>query len=135
MRIKKVTGLGGQPVVLDRKILGFHLTYREYMQSMPDGYQGKEVKCPKTKLGNWITSKTKKIVKKLFPDYVVETKAQYNARMKANHDSEMMGIEISKIKKVKFFDEDIEKMKNMTQEERLEYKSKLKDEHRYTYEE
>ena len=105
------------------------------MQSMPDGYQGKEVKCPKTKLGNWITSKTKKIVKKLFPDYVVETKAQYNARMKANHDSEMMGIEISKIKKVKFFDEDIEKMKNMTQEERLEYKSKLKDEHRYTYEE
>lgn len=135
MRIKKVTGLGGQPVVLDRKILGFHLTYREYMQNMPDGYQGKEVKCPKTKLGNWITAETKKIVKKLFPDYVVETKAQYNARMKANHDSEMMGIEISEIKKVKFFDEDIEKMKNMTQEERLEYKSKLKDEHCYTYEE
>ena len=119
MRIKKVTGLGGQPVVLDRKILGFHLTYREYMQSMSDGYQGKEVKCPKTKLGNWITSKTKKIVKKLFPDYVVETKAQYNARMKANHDSEMMGIEISEIKKVKFFDEDIEKMKNMSEEEEL----------------
>ncbi len=52
-----------------------------------------------------------------------------------NHDSEMMGIKTAEIKKVKFFDEDIEKMKNMTQEERLEYKSKLKDEHRYTYDE
>ncbi len=31
---------------LYRKILGFRLTYREYMKSMPDGYQGKEVKCP-----------------------------------------------------------------------------------------
>ena len=37
--------------------------------------------------------------------YVVETKAQYNARMKANHDNEMMGIETAEIKKVKFFDE------------------------------
>ena len=135
MRIKKVTGLGGQPVVLDRKILGFHLTYREYMKSMPDGYKGKEVKCPKTKLGNWITAETKKIVKKLFPDYVVETKAQYNARMKANHDSEMMGIEISEIKKVKFFDEDIEKMKNMSEMEAIAYRAKLKREGRYTYEE
>ena len=134
MRIKTVNGLGGQPVVLDRKILGFRLTYREYMKSMPDGYQGKEVKCPKTKLGNWITNQTKKIVKRLFPDYVVETKAQYNARMKANHDSEMMGIETAEIKKVKFFDEDIEKMKNMTLDERLAYKSKLKREGRYTYE-
>ncbi len=56
-------------------------------------------------------------------------------RIRRNHDSEMMGIETAEIKKVKFFNEDIEKMKNMTQEERLEYKSKLKDEHRYTYEE
>lgn len=56
-------------------------------------------------------------------------------RIRRNHDSEMMGIEISEIKKVKFFDEDIEKMKNMSEEEELEYISKLKDEHRYTYEE
>ena len=40
-----------------------------------------------------------------------------------------------RMKKVKFFDEDIEKMKNMSEEEELEYISKLKDEHRYTYEE
>ena len=135
MRIKTVNGLGGQPVVLDRKILGFRLTYREYMKSMPDGYQGKEVKCPKTKFGNWITDKTKKIVKRLFPDYVVETKAQYNARMKANHDSEMMGIETAEIKKVKFFNEDIEKMKNMSEMEAIAYRAKLKREGRYTYEE
>ncbi len=56
-------------------------------------------------------------------------------RIRRNHDSEMMGIEISEIKKVKFFDEDIEKMKHMSEEEELEYISKLKDEHRYTYEE
>ena len=56
-------------------------------------------------------------------------------RIRRNHDSEMMGIEISEIKKVKFFDEDIEKMKNMSEEEELEYISKLKDEHHYTYEE
>ena len=56
-------------------------------------------------------------------------------RIRRNHDSEMMGIEISEIKKVKYFDEDIEKMKNMTLDERLAYKSKLKREGRYTYEE
>lgn len=100
------------------------------MKSMPDGYQGKEVKCPKTELGNWITNQTKKIVKKIFLDYVVETKAQYSARMKANHDSEMMGIETAEIKKVKYFDEDMEKMKTMPLDERLAYKSKLKREGR-----
>lgn len=47
-------------------------------------------------------------------------------RIRRNHDSEMMGIEISEIKKVKFFDEDIEKMKNMTLDERLAYKSNTK---------
>ena len=56
-------------------------------------------------------------------------------RIRRNHDSEMMGIETAEIKKVKFFDEDIEKMKNMTLDERLAYKSKLKREGRYTYEE
>ena len=56
-------------------------------------------------------------------------------RMRRNHDSEMMGIEIAEIKKVKFFDEDIEKMKLMSDEEELAYMSKLKDEGRYTYEE
>ena len=56
-------------------------------------------------------------------------------RIRRNHDSEMMGIETAEIKKVKYFDEDIEKMKNMTLDERLAYKSKLKREGRYTYEE
>lgn len=37
--------------------------------------------------------------------------------------------------KVKFCDEDIEKMKSMSLEECIEYKRKLKSEHRYTYEE
>ena len=37
------------------------------------------------------------------------------------------GVEISK--------EDIEKMKSMSLEERIEYKSKLKSENRYTYDE
>ena len=38
-------------------------------------------------------------------------------------------------KKVKFYPEDIEKMKNMSLEEKVEYKAKLKAEHKYTYEE
>ena len=38
-------------------------------------------------------------------------------------------------KKVKFYEEDIKKMKSMTLEERVEYKAKLKAEKRYTYEE
>ena len=56
-------------------------------------------------------------------------------RIRRNHDSEMIGIETAEIKKVKYFDEDMEKMKNMTLDERLAYKSKLKREGRYTYEE
>ena len=134
MTIKKITGAWGIPVVLDRKIFGFRLTYKEYMKSMPDGYQGKEVKRPKTKLGNWITEKTKKIVKKLFPDYVVETKAQFKARMKANHDSEMEGLTVGKIQKIIYSPEDMKKMESMTLKEQIEYKNLLRDQGKYTLE-
>ncbi len=37
-----------------------------------------------------------------------------------------------KVKKIKFFKEDEEKMANMSLEEKIEYKLKLKSENRYT---
>lgn len=131
MSIKKITGAWGIPVVLDRKILGFRLTYKEYMKSMPDGYQGKEVESPQTKLGKWITDKTKAIVKKLFPDYVVETKAQYNARMKANYDSEMVASTVTYAKKIRFYDEDVKKMEMMNDQEQHNFIVELKKAKRY----
>lgn len=39
-----------------------------------------------------------------------------------------------KVQKIHFFPEDVEKMKTMTIEERIEYKRKLKSEDRYTIE-
>ncbi len=39
------------------------------------------------------------------------------------------------VQKVKFFPEDIEKMKKMSLEDRIAYKSRLKIEGKYTYEE
>ena len=38
-------------------------------------------------------------------------------------------------RKVKFYDEDLKKMETMTLEEQVEYRSMLKREKRYTYEE
>ena len=35
--------------------------------------------------------------------------------------------------KIKFYDEDLKKMETMSLEEKIEFKSKLKEEHRYTY--
>lgn len=49
-------------------------------------------------------------------------------------DSTLENLEFRALK-VKFYEEDIEKMKSMSLEERIEYKRKLKSEHRYTYEE
>ena len=49
-------------------------------------------------------------------------------------DSTLNHLELKTLK-VKFYVEDIEKMKSMSLEERIEYKSKLKSEHRYTYDE
>lgn len=37
-----------------------------------------------------------------------------------------------KVKKIKFFQEDEEKMANMSEDEKIEYKLKLKAENRYT---
>ncbi len=78
-------------------------------------------------------SKAKRFIQRFEtkPDEFI-SKTERNRR---NLDSEMIGIEFSEIKKVKFFDEDIEKMKLMSDEEELAYMSKLKDEGRYTYEE
>ncbi|MBP3925066.1 hypothetical protein J6E39_07490 [bacterium] len=78
-------------------------------------------------------SKVNRTVTKLEnkPDEFISTAE----RIKRNHDSEMMGIETAEIKKVKFFDEDIEKMKKMEEMEAIAYRSKLKREGRYTYEE
>ena len=36
-------------------------------------------------------------------------------------------------RRIKFYDEDLKKMETMTLEERVEYKSMLKKENRYTY--
>ena len=70
---------------------------------------------------------------------LLETKPFYfiseAERFGRTHDSEMMGIETAEIKKVKFFNEDIEKMKNMSEMEAIAYRAKLKREGRYTYEE
>ena len=78
-------------------------------------------------------SKARKFIQKLEtkPDEFISAAARH----RRNLDNEMIGIEFSEIKKVKFFDEDIEKMKNMTQKERVAYKSQLKRSGRYTYEE
>lgn len=38
-----------------------------------------------------------------------------------------------KARKIKFYDEDLRRMENMSLEERVEFKSKLKAENRYTY--
>lgn len=42
---------------------------------------------------------------------------------------------VFEVKKVRFYSEDIEKMKTMTVEEQIAYKRKLKSEDKYTYEE
>lgn len=47
--------------------------------------------------------------------------------------SELEGLEFT-ARKIKWFDEDLKKMEKMTTEERLEYKSLLKQKGQYTYE-
>ncbi len=49
-----------------------------------------------------------------------------------NYEHETANLEWQ-VKKIKFFDEDIEKMKTMTHDEIVAYKTKLKSEGRYTY--
>ena len=134
MKVKTIKGAWGIPIAYDRKFLGFRLVYKGYMKNMPNGYEGNFPK-PKYKLTQWISDKTKKFVQKLFPDYVVETKAQYNARMERNHNSEMEGLQISS-QSIRFYDEDMEKLNNMkNQDERIEFLRKLRREKRYIVEE
>ena len=134
MKVKTIKGAWGIPIAYDRKFLGFRLVYKGYMKNMPNGYEGNFPK-PKYKLTQWISDKTKKFVQKLFPDYVVETKAQYNARLEANHNSEMEGLTVGKIQKIIFDPEDVKKMENMTLKEQIKFKNHLRDIGKYTLEE
>ena len=47
--------------------------------------------------------------------------------------SGLSGLEFT-ARKIKWFDEDLKKMENMTIEERIEYKKLLREKHQYTYE-
>ncbi len=47
-----------------------------------------------------------------------------------NKDDEMSGMQF-KIVKIEFYPEDVEKMKNMTHKEKMDYIKKLRQENRY----
>ena len=51
-----------------------------------------------------------------------------------NFPSDFEGLEF-KARKIKWFDEDLKKMEKMTTEERIEYKSLLREKGQYSYEE
>ena len=112
--------------MIDKKVLGFRLIKKSpATQNINKCYGDAPIQM------SWFTKKMKAFIEKLFPNFHVETKAQFKARMKANHDSEMEGSTITYAKKIHFYDEDVKKMKSMTHEEKLDYIIKLKDAKRY----
>ena len=112
--------------MIDKKVLGFRLIKKSpATQNINKCYGDAPIQM------SWFTKKMKAFIEKLFPNFHVETKAQFKARMKANHDSEMEGSTITYAKKIHFYDEDVKKMKSMNHEEKLDYIIKLKDAKRY----
>ena len=112
--------------MIDKKVLGFRLIKKSpATKNINKCYGDTSVQM------SWFTRKIKAFIEKLYPDFHVETKAQYNARMKANHDSEMEGSTITYAKKIHFYDEDVKKMETMTHEERMDYIIELKKAKRY----
>ena len=129
IKVDRMTNALGMPAYKVKRVFGFFFTYRFNKNvtrlSSVDTYKGQTIKRSK------FTKKIQKFLEKIFPDFEVETKAQFKARMKANHDSEMEGSTITYAKKIHFYDEDVKKMKSMTHEEKLDYIIKLKDAKRY----
>ena len=116
--------------LVDKKVLGFRLINKKHnLQNIDKTFDGKPIKM------SWFTKKLKKFIEKLYPDFHVDTKAQFIARMERNHNSEMEGLQISS-QSIRFYDEDMEKLNNMkNQDERIEFLRKLRREKRYIVEE
>ena len=116
--------------LVDKKVLGFRLINKKHnLQNIDKTFDGKPVKM------SWFTKKLKKFIEKLYPDFHVDTKAQFIARMERNHNSEMEGLPITYARPIKFFDEDIKKMESMTDEQQHDYIVELKRAKRFIVEE
>lgn len=115
--------------MIDKKVLGFRLIKKSpATQNINKCYGDAPIQM------SWFTKKMKAFIEKLFPNFHVETKAQFKARMKANHDSEMEGLTVGKIQKIIYSPEDMKKMESMTLKEQIEYKNLLRDQGKYTLE-